>query len=227
MPISAEGHITTLTHPASGASCKIHAFGATVLSFVSSDGRENLFVSKQAITDGSKAIRGGIPLVFPVFGPSGNSMPQHGFARCNYWKVNNTIESDHAVGVEFVLELKDASAGRGTDDTSPWFPHKCELDGTDCRLVYDVRLESGHELITTLKVFNTGKSSFNFQALFHTYYKVDDGAALDNAKTYVKGLGGYAISDKVLGDSGKVQSYDDNVVVTGETDKVFIHPDNH
>lgn len=73
------GDITTITHTASGASAKIHALGATVISFKSANGRENLFVSKKAVYDGSKAIRGGIPICFPIFGPpTGEStMPQH------------------------------------------------------------------------------------------------------------------------------------------------------
>ena len=42
--------------------------------------QEQLFVSKRSVFDGKKAIRGGVPFVFPIFGPSA-VMPQHGFAR--------------------------------------------------------------------------------------------------------------------------------------------------
>jgi D-hexose-6-phosphate mutarotase len=41
----------------------IHHHGATVISW-KVNGEEKLFLSKLAILDGSKAIRGGIPLVF-------------------------------------------------------------------------------------------------------------------------------------------------------------------
>ena len=37
-------------------------------------------MSKKSVFDGKKAIRGGIPFVFPIFGAS-NILPQHGFAR--------------------------------------------------------------------------------------------------------------------------------------------------
>jgi glucose-6-phosphate 1-epimerase len=40
--------------------------GATVLSWKSSNGHENLWMSEKAVVDGSKAVRGGIPVVFPV-----------------------------------------------------------------------------------------------------------------------------------------------------------------
>ena len=40
-------------------------FGATVTSW-KHNGRENLWVSKAAKFDGSKPVRGGVPVVFPV-----------------------------------------------------------------------------------------------------------------------------------------------------------------
>jgi glucose-6-phosphate 1-epimerase len=42
---------------------KIHLHGATVISW-SVEGKELLFLSSKALLDGSKPIRGGIPLVF-------------------------------------------------------------------------------------------------------------------------------------------------------------------
>ena len=42
---------------------KVHLFGATVTSWVCS-GIEQLFLSSSSKMDGSKAIRGGIPIVF-------------------------------------------------------------------------------------------------------------------------------------------------------------------
>lgn len=50
----------------SGESVTVHLFGATVISWKLANGAEQLFVSSKAILDGSKAIRGGIPVVFPV-----------------------------------------------------------------------------------------------------------------------------------------------------------------
>lgn len=47
-------------------SFKIHLCGATVISWVC-DGQEKLFVSSLSKMDGSKAIRGGIPIVFRKF----------------------------------------------------------------------------------------------------------------------------------------------------------------
>ena len=49
-----------------GESVEVHLHGATVISWKSNDGQENLWLSEKAVLDGSKAIRGGIPVVFPV-----------------------------------------------------------------------------------------------------------------------------------------------------------------
>lgn len=49
-----------------GESVQVYLYGATVASWKLADGEEQLFVSSKAILNGSKAIRGGIPVVFPV-----------------------------------------------------------------------------------------------------------------------------------------------------------------
>lgn len=50
----------------SGETCEILLHGATVISWKSANGTENLWLSESAILDGSKPVRGGVPVVFPV-----------------------------------------------------------------------------------------------------------------------------------------------------------------
>lgn len=50
----------------SGESIEILLYGATVLSWKDASGDEKLWLSEGAKLDGTKAVRGGIPLVFPV-----------------------------------------------------------------------------------------------------------------------------------------------------------------
>jgi glucose-6-phosphate 1-epimerase len=53
----------------SGESVEVLLFGATVTSWKSNGGNtENLWLSEKAALDGSKPVRGGIPVVFPVSG---------------------------------------------------------------------------------------------------------------------------------------------------------------
>ncbi len=49
-----------------GESVEILLYGATVISWKDKDGNEKLWLSEGAKLDGSKAVRGGIPVVFPV-----------------------------------------------------------------------------------------------------------------------------------------------------------------
>lgn len=51
----------------SGESVEVLLYGATVISWKSNGGQtENLWLSDKAALDGSKPVRGGIPVVFPV-----------------------------------------------------------------------------------------------------------------------------------------------------------------
>lgn len=49
-----------------GESVDILLYGATILSWKDTAGNEKLWLSESAKLDGSKAVRGGVPLVFPV-----------------------------------------------------------------------------------------------------------------------------------------------------------------
>lgn len=52
----------------SGETIEVLLYGATVISWKDANGAEKLWLSDAAVLDGSKAVRGGIPLVFPVSG---------------------------------------------------------------------------------------------------------------------------------------------------------------
>lgn len=49
-----------------GESVEVLLHGATVISWKDAAGNEKLWLSEKAVLDGSKPVRGGIPLVFPV-----------------------------------------------------------------------------------------------------------------------------------------------------------------
>lgn len=205
--------ITEITHTASGARCKVHELGATVLSYF--DGkREILFVSREAKLDGSKAIRGGVPLVFPIFGPPtepDSTMPQHGFARNNVWKMGEVFDTEESAGVSFTLELKDVKNGRG--EHNAW-------EGDELDVALELTIEfSDLNMTMTLEVSNEGEKDFPFQALFHTYYQVDGSAALDPEQCSVRGLGGYQVIDKVTKEESIAS--DDPIPITGEVDRVY------
>jgi glucose-6-phosphate 1-epimerase len=62
--VHSDGKKVTASLP-SGDSVEVMLYGATVTSW-KNNGQENMWVSSNAHMDGSKAIRGGVPVVFPV-----------------------------------------------------------------------------------------------------------------------------------------------------------------
>ena len=74
----------------------------------SSTPEERLFVSSKAALDGSKPVRGGIPVVFPIFGapdptkPKFSKLSQHGYARSSTWSYDKTV-MDNEAGVSVKL----------------------------------------------------------------------------------------------------------------------------
>ena len=114
-----------------GASAVISKLGAQVLSWITPDGRERLFLSDKAVFDGSVAIRGGIPVCWPQFAGLGD-LPKHGFVRTREWQVSaRRCGDDYAL---LTLELADDEAlacgcgvalhtpGHTPGSMSFWFP---------------------------------------------------------------------------------------------------------
>ncbi|CAE7587645.1 HET-E1 [Symbiodinium sp. CCMP2456] len=184
---------------ASGATAQVYLWGATLTSYKTADGTERIFVSPGALFDGKKAIRGGVPVVFPQFGQPDKAMAQHGFARTSFWSVASIEDSPEASTV--VLALADNEATR-----SVWnFPFNLE---------YVVSL-SAVSLKMTLRIKNTGDVAFPFQALLHTYFRVPE-----VQKVAVRGLGGRTYLDKVKGGEKALEAAD--VELPSFTDRVYI-----
>ena len=55
-----------------GAQATVTLFGAHLVSWKTGDGNERLFCSSESKRDGSAAIRGGVPVIFPQFGARGD-----------------------------------------------------------------------------------------------------------------------------------------------------------
>ncbi|KAI9063055.1 galactose mutarotase-like protein [Trametes sanguinea] len=184
MPVIQKSDRVVLQHP-KGASAEILYYGATVISWKApnvsgSAPTERLFVSGKAALDGSKPVRGGIPVVFPAFGapthPDHAKLPQHGFARNNVWALESTV-MDNEAGVSVKLTLDP------TDAIKAQFDHPFHLE-------YIVTLAE-HQLTTDFHVKHTGLSTtppFEFQALFHNYIRAP---ANDVHITPLKGISYY------------------------------------
>ncbi|KAL1855809.1 hypothetical protein VTK73DRAFT_8469 [Phialemonium thermophilum] len=197
-----------------GESVEVMLYGATVVSWKDSDGNEKLWLSEATKLDGSKPIRGGIPLVFPVFGPPPanhptSKLPQHGLARTSRWEFlgkstseSEAAEADLSVKLDFGL-----SAATLDEAARALWPYTFGL-------IYSVTL-TRDSLTTSLVVTNDDNKPFDVQVLLHTYFRIPD-----INKIQITGLEGAEYIDKV--DNRKIKTQETPAVtITSETDRVY------
>lgn len=174
-----------LTHPEDKeTSVTILKYGATVISWLLSS-KEQLWLSSAAKLDGSKPVRGGIPLVFPQFGKKvegkTKNLPQHGFARNSNWEFLGQVKENPPT-VQF---------GLGTELVDLEVLKLWEVEA-DFSLILTIELGK-ESLKTEIEVLNLGSETFEFNWLFHTYLKVDD-----IEDTLVSNLPGTVCYDQLL-----------------------------
>ncbi|MGY3886565.1 D-hexose-6-phosphate mutarotase [Aeromonas aquatica] len=186
------------------AKAEISLFGAHVLSYQRHGEPASLWLSDKAVLDGSKPIRGGIPLCWPWFGPAparvGSGKPAHGFARTTLWSLDGV--SDHEDGTLVHLSLRDTDASRAL------WPHAFELE-------LDVLI--GKELSLVLTTRNTGNSPLVYNAALHTYLQISSPAAVS-----VTGLGAPYL-DKVTG--GQPAQQQGALTLSGALDRIYLQPE--
>ena len=181
-----------------GASAVVSKLGAQVLSWVTPDGRERLFLSDKAVFDGSVAIRGGIPVCWPQFAGLGE-LPRHGFVRTLPWQVSAQRGGDDYA----LLTLEEADDAT----TRALWPHAFRLELT-------VMLEADR-LDLELSVNNTGDSAFAFTGALHTYLRV-----VQVEDVTLEGLYGHDYRDAAKGNV-VVRDTGTHIAVEGEMDRVY------
>lgn len=143
-----------------GAEATITLYGAHLVSWKGADGQERMFMSEKSVLDGSKALRGGVPVIFPQFAERGKGM-RHGFARVSNWRLEDSGLDEGAAWASF-----DLAAGDLPTTLADAWPHNFAL----CLRVA-VR---ANELHMTFTVRNLGAAPFPFSAALHTYHLVPD-----------------------------------------------------
>ena len=165
---------------ADGAQATVSLFGAHLLSWKTADGKERIFCSAQTALDGSKPIRGGIPVIFPQFNMRGDGL-RHGFARQSTWRlIGDGSDSNGGAYAEFGLAPGDVPAALA----QAW-PHIFQL-----RLRYTLQ---ANQLDMEFNVRNSGTAPFPFGVALHTYYDVGQLAAVR-----IDGLRGMRYTDPTL-----------------------------
>lgn len=159
--------VIVVDHPACRAAITLQ--GAHLLAWQPSGEQPVIWLSGNSAYDPGTAIRGGVPICWPWFGPAGT--PSHGFARNIPWELTDHSENEEGVTLTFTL----------TDNpqTQALWPHAFTLVarftlGAECH----IELESTGDFTTT--------------AALHSYFQIGD---IDTIA--VRGLGSHYV-DKVL-----------------------------
>jgi glucose-6-phosphate 1-epimerase len=166
------------------ASCNgaMYLYGAHVTEWQPAGQAPGIFLSEHSKYEAGKAIRGGVPLIFPWFGARDNA-PVHGFARTSVWSVSFAAVVGDAVHLTMTLMPSAVSRELGYDHF---------------RLAYEVVF--GKELTLRLSVANDGEKPLEFEEGLHSYVEISD-----IEKIGIEGLKGTKYLDKVDGFKRKTQ----------------------
>jgi glucose-6-phosphate 1-epimerase len=198
-----------ITTPACTAQIYLH--GAHLALWQPTDHEAVLFLSDRSAFAPGKAIRGGVPVIFPWFGapadsPIGSQLaapadaPMHGFARTSEWTLAFAAMAGDELHMTLTLSPNEASRAVGFDHF---------------QLAYNVVL--GAELKLQLTVANQGSAPLHFEEALHTYLSVGDAR-----QVAVIGLSDTEYLDKTDGFKRKRQ-VESPFMLTGETDRPYLN----
>ncbi len=177
---------------------EIYLHGAHVTHFQKKGENPILFLSGSSQFQEGKAIRGGIPLIFPWFGAKAGG-PNHGIGRTNRWeliRVRTTLEG--GVILRFLFP-KNVNA--------PGFP--------PFEAEYEV--EVGESVGLRLMFRNASNQELTLEDCLHTYFQV--GAIQQVA---IRGLQGTEYSDNLDGDKRKKET-SESIVIGSEVDRIYLN----
>ncbi|MGB5716007.1 MAG: D-hexose-6-phosphate mutarotase [Gammaproteobacteria bacterium] len=159
-----------------------------------------LFVSDKAYYEDGKAIKGGIPVCWPWFGPDpdGKGRPAHGFVRNRQWQVSAS-ESLADGSTKVIMSLTESDETRGI------WPHPFRLS---------IEITVGDSLRIELVTHNSGTENVTISQALHTYFQVGD-----ISKVSVLGLEGAEYIDKVDDSTRKIQT--GAVTIDAEVDRIY------
>lgn len=160
-----------------------------------------IWMSPHALYAPGKALRGGVPICFPWFGPHAEQpqYPAHGFARTRDFRYGGARDHNGQCELEFLLESD--SATRALFD----FEFSARL-----------RVAIGQELGLEFSVTNRDRRPFAFEEALHSYFRV-----ADVTQAAVRGLQGAEYTDKVRAQAVFRETAAE-LRLEAETDRVYV-----
>ena len=177
------------------ARAKIALQGAHLFHYKAKYKEPLLWLSQKAYFEKGKAIRGGVPICFPWFGKNSydDTLPQHGFARNQVWKLMSNQElADGSTHLQLILTPNK--------ETKVLWDYNFVL-------IYDISV--GAELTMKLTTINSDTEAFEITQALHSYFNVSNISSVS-----VKGLENtiyYDSLDKQLGKQHGVLKIEEEV----------------
>ncbi|MFT3990107.1 MAG: D-hexose-6-phosphate mutarotase [Luteolibacter sp.] len=190
--IEESGKLPKLRVETPWSTAEVYFQGAHVTAFQEKGEAPLLFLSKQSQFIPGKAIRGGIPLIFPWFG-NREGHPAHGFARTAEWNLVDAVShADGRVTLRFSLP----------EHLSP------------LRVQYAVTV--AEDLKLEFSVQNPTQEAQQVEACLHSYFNIGD-----IARTSVTGLQKVPFIDQLDGNRIKSESFPE-LRISEEIDRIYI-----
>jgi len=185
------------------ADAELYLQGAHITNWTPRGQRPVLFLSPKSLFTPGKAIRGGVPIVFPWFGARGDGKPgpAHGFARTTEWAVEGTkLRNDGKVEITLVLAPNETTRGLGY-----------------ASFLLRFRVTIGSTLEMELQTRNEASEALIYEEALHAYF-----AVADIRHASVSGLEGTTFIDKTDGFKRKKLG-NEPLLIAKETDQVHLN----
>ncbi len=199
--------LTRLKITTNTCSAELYLQGAHLTQWQPRQHQPVLFLSERSSFTKGKAIRGGIPIIFPWFGArTANSCdprsdgPAHGFARTSDWQLVSSSMNGEQLTLSLALNANEVSQSLGFE-----------------QFQVNYKLTIGCELELQLTVENHSAKQICFAEALHTYFLVGDSEQIS-----IEGLAGNEYYDKT--DSFKKKRQEETILtLRGETDRPYIN----
>ena len=188
-----QGGLLSINVTTDWSTAEIYLHGAHVTGFQKNGEPPLLFMSEVSDYLEGKPIRGGVPVIYPWFGPR-EGFPVHGFARTTEWELMQTA-LDLKGGVMLRFHLPQAAGEPNVD------------------FVVTVTDKLAMELIVT----NSTSETVRFEECLHTYFAIGDVNTVS-----VGGLKGVEYLDRMAG-GARVKETNEAVSIAAEVDRVYLN----
>ncbi|QKJ87334.1 D-hexose-6-phosphate mutarotase [Paramixta manurensis] len=186
--------VIVISHPKVRAA--VTPQGAHLIAWQPTGEKPVIWLSEKTPFIPGKAIRGGVPICWPWFGPAGE--PAHGFARNMPWRLSAHDENDDNVLLTFVLE--------SNEQTKRLWPH-------------DFTLFARFRLGERCEIELEAHGDYDSTAALHTYFAVTD---IDGVE--ISGLGQPFIDKVDNGVEGNLS--DGKQTYPGRVDRIHTQPED-